>query len=110
MLFIYYLNNFDVCTACPDLRRTLGVPSEGENIFTMSKMAGNVNNINNVAMVSFTHATLLMTRIDGVSSPHGAGGIGTLCCSLGFHLLPKQVAFEWGKKLMIWFVLPLKIF
>ena len=72
------------------MRRAFGVPSEGEDIFTMSKKAWNVNNIDDVAMISFTHATLLMTRVDGVSSPHGAGRIGTLSCPLGSHLLPKQ--------------------
>ena len=75
----------------------------------MSKMAGNVNNINDVAMASLFHAALLLMRVDGVSSPHRAGGIGTLSCPLGSHLLPKQAAFEWEKTLMIWFVLPLKI-
>ena len=92
------------------MRRALGVPSEGEDIFTMSKIAWNVNNINDVAMASLVHSALLLMGIDGICSPHGAGGIGTLSCPLGFHLLPKQVAFEWGKKLMIWFVLTLKIF
>ena len=56
----------------------------------MSKKAWNVNNIDDVAMISFTHTTLLMTRVDGVSSPHGAGGIGPLSGPLGSHLLPKQ--------------------
>ena len=56
----------------------------------MSKSAWNVNNINDVAVASLVHATLLHVGVDGVSSPHGTGGIGTLSCPLGSHLLPKQ--------------------
>ena len=83
-----YLNNFNGCTACPDLRRALGVPSEGEDIFTVSKMAGNVNNIDDVAVTSLFHAALLHMGVDWVSSPHRAGGIGPISCPLGRHLLP----------------------
>ena len=89
-IVVVYLNNFNGCTTCPDLRRAFGVPSEGEDIFTMSKRAWNVNNINDVAVASLVHATLLHVGVDGVSSPHGAGRIGTLSCPLGSHLLPKQ--------------------
>merc|ERR1711971_1102126 len=54
-----------------------------------------MNNINNVAMASLVHSALLLMGVDGICSPHGAGGIGTLSCPLGFHLLPLRVPVSW---------------
>ena len=70
------------------MRRALGVPSEGENIVTMLKIIGDVNNINDVSMASIFTSSLLLVGVDGVSSPHGARGIGPLCGPLGSDLLP----------------------
>ena len=66
----FHLNDFNVSTTSPHLRRALAIPSEGKDIFAMLKIVWNVNNVDDVAVISFTHSSLLMARVDGVSSPH----------------------------------------
>ena len=65
-----YLNDFNVSTTSPHLRRALGIPPEGKNIFAMLKIVWNVDNVDDVAMASITHSSLFLMRVDGVSSPH----------------------------------------
>ena len=65
-----YLNDFNVSTTSPNLRRALAIPSEGKHIITVLKIVWNVDNVDDVAVISFTHSSLLMARVDGVGSPH----------------------------------------
>ena len=66
----FYLNNFNVSTTSPHLRRALAIPSEGKHIITVLKIVWNVDNIDDVAVASLKVASLLMMRVDGVGSPH----------------------------------------
>ena len=66
----FYLNDFNVSTTSPHLRRALAIPSEGKDIFAMLKIVWNVNNVDDVAVASLKVASFLMMRVDGVSSPH----------------------------------------
>ena len=66
----FYLNDFNVSTTSPHLRRALAIPSEGKDIFAMLKIVWNVDNINDVAVASLKVAPFLLMRVDGVSSPH----------------------------------------